>query len=290
MGGGYLEPVGTSWSLGASGGGAIKETLEGGFKSVFGNQQVADGIRTAVEAARGGIPIGAPPVDPGYLPDPAGGMPLSRFRGDWDANAWRPAHGGFRGQGPIIDPYDGPLGSQPGGPGYGDPALGGATLRDGLSQIGRGMLNGARSGAIFSGAISLVLNGLKVFKREVHYSEAAGSVMADTASGAVSGALGAAVSGAALFAATAAGLTIGLPLTLIGIAGGLGGALLGSWIFKKTGLYDGIKSGITRLLGGSSLSRSIGREIPVRGGTPYGNPYGNPYGTPYGSPDRKSVV
>ncbi len=292
-GGGFIDPIGGAYGPGLAPSGLghlasnLGRHLKDGFSSVFGNQEVANGVRDLVGGIRGGTPIvgGSPGLDPGLIPEPTFGPGYrTSLPGDWDANAWRPA-GAARFGDPAMgsryaDPAFGSRYAEPGygsrlsEPGYGDPALGGSTVRQGLAQIGRGMLNGARSGAIFSGLFSVVINGFKVLKGQEVLSGAAGSVVADTASGAVSGALGAAASGVALAAATAAGLTVGLPLTLLGIAAGLGGALLGSWIFKKTGLHGGIRNGVTRLFGGSSFGNAIGREMPV--GSPGGSLLGMP--------------
>ena len=126
----------------------------------------------------------------------------------------------------------------------------GSMIKSGLSKIWDGMKSGAKNGALFSGVISGVINGFQVLTGQKRLSEGVGTVAADTASGAVAGATGAAVSGLALAAAGAFGLTAGLPLTLIGIGGGLLGAIVGDKIFKGTGIYDGIKSIITGILGG----------------------------------------
>ncbi|MBM3267572.1 MAG: hypothetical protein FJZ01_07985 [Candidatus Sericytochromatia bacterium] len=180
------------------------------------------------------------------------------------------------GAGRYADPGVGRYGEPRWDP-YADPAAGATPWRQSLSQIGRGMLSGAKSGAIFSGVISLLVNGYKVIRGREAVSGAAGSVVADTASGAVSGATGALASGVALAVATTFGMTVGLPLTILGIAAGLGGAMLGSWVFKRTGAYGGIKNGVTRLLGGSALGSSLGRDVPIHspGGSLLGMPSSN---------------
>ncbi len=123
-------------------------------------------------------------------------------------------------------------------------------LKEGLSKIAGGMLDAAKNGALFSGVISTVVNGFEVLTGQEKLGDGVGGVAADTADGAVSGAAGAAISGLAIAGATALGLTAGLPLTILGIVGGLGGALLGDRLFKGSGIYDGIKSFVSKLFGG----------------------------------------
>jgi hypothetical protein len=280
-GGGYLEPIGAGWSPGpgglghpglASAAGNLTQAVQDGFRSVLGNEQVASGVRSVVDGIRGGTPIVGvgPGFDPALVPEFGSRAGYPRLPGDWDANAWRPASARAMGD-PAGARFYGDLG---GGRVPGEPGAGGSLIREGLGEIGHGMLSGARSGAIFSGLVSLAVNGYRVLRGREAVSTAAGTVAADTASGAVSGALGAAASGIALAAATAAGLTVGLPLTLVGVAAGLGGALLGNWIFKRVGLYAGIRNAVTRLFGGLSLGNSVGREMPI--GSPLGRPLGMP--------------
>ena len=142
----------------------------------------------------------------------------------------------------------------------------GSGLKQGLSEIGGGLLSGAEHGALFGGLISAAINGYEVVTGKEQLSQAAGGVTADTADGAVSGVAGAAVSGIAIAAAGALGLTAGLPLTLLGVAAGLGGAFLGNTLFKGSGIYDDIKNAVTRFFGGTSAPGStspIGRPCPV---------------------------
>lgn len=126
----------------------------------------------------------------------------------------------------------------------------GSSLKQGLEEIGGGMLTAAKNGALFSGVISAVINGFEVLTGKEKVGDGVGGVAADTADGAVSGAVGAAVSGLAIAGATALGLTAGLPLTILGIVGGLGGAFLGDQLFKGTGIYGAIKGFVSKLFGG----------------------------------------
>lgn len=244
--GAYNGPIGSEIGFGQTGlmPGTFGRTLGDAAKSIFANEQIAQGIGEVVGSLKGGIP-----VDPGYLPNPAGGPAYGAIPRDWDANAWQAADD-------LLEPGGMPIQG---------PEVGGSLLKQGLSKIGMGMLTAARNSAIFAGLISLAVNGYKVIAGKERISEAAGSVVADTADGAFSGALGAAASGAAIFGAGALGLTVGLPLTLVGIAAGIGGALLGSLIFKKIGIYGAIKNGVTKLFGGSAIGHSIGREMPIHG-------------------------
>jgi hypothetical protein len=160
-----------------------------------------------------------------------------------------PAGGGST-AGAVADDVVGATGANGATGSAGAAGQGGTLIKSGLSKVLDGMKAGAKNGALFSGVISAAINGFKVLTGQERFSTAAGSVAADTASGAVSGATGAAVSGLALAAAGAFGLTAGLPLTLIGIGGGLLGAIVGDKIFKGTGIYDGIKGLVSKIFGG----------------------------------------
>ena len=149
----------------------------------------------------------------------------------------------------------------------------GSGLKQGLSEIGGGLLSGAENGALFGGLVSAAVNGYEVVTGKEQLSQAAGGVTADTADGAVSGVAGAAVSGIAIAAAGALGLTAGLPLTLLGIAAGLGGAFLGNTLFKGSGIYDDIKNAVTRFFGGTSVPGSVG---PIGGPAPGPCPVSGP--------------
>ncbi len=253
--GGYVGPIGPGASLGLGGlgqaAGGFGQMLGDAAKSVFSNEQVAQGVRNVVGAIKGGTPVQE--FNPGFLANPAQGPTYGSMPGDWDANAWRP--NGMRPGANLPPGNDGLM--------FDGPEGGNSLLKQGLGEIGSGMLNAARNSAIFSGIISLAINGYKVVRGHERVSDAAGSVVADTAGGAVSGAMGALASGVALAAAGAAGLTVGLPLTLLGVAAGLGGALLSNWAFKRTGLYDGIRNGVARLFGAGAIGNSVGREMPL---------------------------
>ncbi len=150
----------------------------------------------------------------------------------------------------------------------GAPSAGaGSGIKQGLSEIGGGLLSGAENGALFGGIISAAVNGYEVVTGKEQLSQAAGGVTADTADGAVSGVAGAAMSGIALAAAGALGLTAGLPLTLLGLAAGFGGAFLGNTLFKGSGIYDDIKNAVTQFFGGTSAPGSA-------------NPIGGPFPRP----------
>lgn len=288
-----MGSIGSGFQLGGSGAslfaGNFGQTLVEGAKSVFGNEQVAQGFRSILSGLRGGTPINN--LDPGYIPGVAENAPFNLgMRPDWDANAWRPngvamragqpgAWGSANGMGPAngMDP-----GMLDDGLPYDRMEGGGSLLKQGLGEIASGMATAARNSAIFSGVISLAINGYKVIKGHTRPADAAGSVVADTAGGAVAGATGALASGLALAAAGAFGLTVGLPLTLLGVAAGLGGALAGNWIFKRTGLYDGIRTGVSRLFGGTSLGGTERWQAPWP--SPGGSGYSMPgYSQPGGS-------
>ena len=249
--------------------GKLGSGLENAAKSIFDNEQVASGIRDVMSSFKGGGD--APPVS-GSVPAVGGaisGAPAAGIASGASSGATAPAADTFLN----------------GGPPAAAPAASGSALKQGLSEIGGGLLSGAENGALFGGLISVAINGYEVVTGREQLGQAAGGVTADTAGGAVSGLAGAATSGLALAAAGAVGLTAGLPLTLLGIAAGVGGAFLANTLFKNSGLYNDIKNGVTRLVGG--LTSPAGYGQPGYGQPVYNQPgYGQPgYGQPgYGQP------
>ena len=245
--------------------GKLGSGLENAAKSIFDNEQVATGIRDVMSSFKGAG--GAPPV--------AGSVPAVG-----DAIGAAPAVSASSGAAaPAADTF------LNGGPVPAAPAASGSALKQGLSEIGGGLLSGAENGALFGGLISAAVNGYEVVTGREQLSQAAGGVTADTAGGAVSGLAGAATSGLALAAAGAVGLTAGLPLTLLGVAAGVGGAFLANTLFKNSGLYNDIKNGVTSLFGGLTSGTGYGQPIYNQPG--YNQPgYNQPgYGQPGYGPE-----
>jgi hypothetical protein len=110
-----------------------------------------------------------------------------------------------------------------------------------------GILSAVKSSVLFNGAISLALNGYKVFKKEQTVSDAGGNVTGDIASAAVGGAAGAAASaaGTALLAGV---IGTGFPLTLVGLGLGIGGYMLADKVFRNTTLFKSLTQGAHDLI------------------------------------------
>ena len=121
----------------------------------------------------------------------------------------------------------------------------------GLKGVGVGVLKGTGISALVSGIFSGVSNGIGVFTGRITKADAAGSIAADVANGAVSGAGGALVGGVAMAGLTALGMTAGLPLTLLAGGATLLGSYLGDKLFKKTGAYDKIFNTVSGWVGGN---------------------------------------
>ncbi|MBM3275443.1 MAG: hypothetical protein FJZ00_09830, partial [Candidatus Sericytochromatia bacterium] len=254
--GASLPTVGAATELAAE---VPKSGLSGWFQRLFGGGQPATPPPTtlpttpAVPTAPGAATPFAGPTKVNVSLEFAGPAQarevttLKIIREPLKVNGVRVPAGGGSTAGAVADDVAGATGSTGSA---GAAGQGGTLIKSGLSKVLDGMKAGAKNGALFSGVISAAINGFKVLTGQERFSTAAGSVAADTASGAVSGATGAAISGLALAAAGAFGLTAGLPLTLIGIGGGLLGAIIGDKIFKGTGIYDGIKGFVSKIFGG----------------------------------------
>lgn len=113
-----------------------------------------------------------------------------------------------------------------------------------LKGIGGSMLKGSGLGAIVSGGFSLITNGIQAFQGKKTWSDAGGTIAADTLGGAVSGVTG-------TLGAGIAGLLVGgtglLPTLVIGI-GAMGGAWLGDKLLRGTGIYDKVKEGVSGMI------------------------------------------
>jgi hypothetical protein len=110
-----------------------------------------------------------------------------------------------------------------------------------------GIMSAVKSSVLFNGLISLGLNGYKVYKKEQGVADAGANVTGDIASAAVGGAAGAAASaaGTALLAGV---IGTGFPLTLVGLGLGIGGYMLADTFFRKTALFQNIKTGVKNML------------------------------------------
>lgn len=115
-----------------------------------------------------------------------------------------------------------------------------------LKGIGGSLLKGSGLGALVSGGFSLITNGIQVFQGKKTWSDAGGTVAADTLGGAVSGITGTLGAGIAGLFVGGAGL---LPTLVVGL-GAMGGAWLGDKLFKGTGMYDKVKDKVGTMIEG----------------------------------------
>lgn len=113
-----------------------------------------------------------------------------------------------------------------------------------LKGIGGSLLKGSGLGAIVSGGFSLITNGIQAFQGKKTWSDAGGTIAADTLGGAVSGITG-------TIGAGIAGLIVGgtglLPTLVVGL-GAMGGAWLGDKLIRGTGVYDKVKDGVSGMI------------------------------------------
>ena len=109
----------------------------------------------------------------------------------------------------------------------------------GVKDMAQTSMKAAGIGALISGGISAITNGVDVLRGKKTGAEAVGTFAADTAGGAVSAMTGVAAGGLATFALGA--MFTGTPLIAIGVGVGALGALLGDRLFKGSGAYDAIR-------------------------------------------------
>lgn len=115
----------------------------------------------------------------------------------------------------------------------------------GIKEMGMTTLKGAGIGALVSGAVSAITNGVEVLQGKKTGAEAVGTFAADTASGTV-GAMAGVVSGGLASMGLAALLpSLGATPMLVATVGiGALGAVLADKLFKGSGMYDGIRNSI----------------------------------------------
>ena len=125
--------------------------------------------------------------------------------------------------------------------------------------LGKVSLKAAGIGALVSGGVSIIENTVKAVKKEQSGAEAGGNITADLLGGAVSGAAGSALGG---LAAARFG----------GIGGAIAGAAAGigiDFLYRKSGLKQGLANGVTKLLGGQQTYPTYPSYPPYPG---YGYP------------------
>ena len=116
-----------------------------------------------------------------------------------------------------------------------------ATL-PGVKSMGMTTLKAGGVGAIVSGAISAISNGIDVLRGKKTGAEAVGTFAADTANGTIGAMAGVATGGLATFALGS--MLTGTPLLVVGVGLGALGAIISDRLFKGSGAYDGIRSSI----------------------------------------------
>lgn len=97
-------------------------------------------------------------------------------------------------------------------------------------------------GAMISGAVSAITNGIDVVQGKKTGAEAVGTFAADTVNGTIGAMAGVTAGG---LATMALGSMLGAtPLLIVGVGVGALGAILSDKLFKKTGAYDAIRNSL----------------------------------------------
>lgn len=114
-------------------------------------------------------------------------------------------------------------------------AVGGG-FRAALPAIGKGL----GIGVVVNAGVSGIINGIGVLTNKITGKEALGNVVADTVTGVGTSALAIGAGGLVMAAAAA------LPFApILAVGAGIAAAVGGDFLFKKTGLWDKIKSMVT---------------------------------------------
>lgn len=112
----------------------------------------------------------------------------------------------------------------------------------GIKSMGMTTLKAGGVGALVSGIISAVSNGVDVLKGKKTGSDAIGTLAADTVNGTVGAMSGVAAGGLATFALSSVlGAT---PLMIVGVGIGALAAVASNKLLKSTGAYDGIRNSV----------------------------------------------
>ena len=118
---------------------------------------------------------------------------------------------------------------------------GGSTMFGGLGKA-------VKSSVLWGGAISIALNGYKVFKKEQTLAQASANVTGDVASAAVGGAAGAAASAIATPMRAAAFGPASLLVTLGGIGVGIAGYMVADHFLRQTTFFQTLTSKAQQLV------------------------------------------
>lgn len=110
----------------------------------------------------------------------------------------------------------------------------------GAKSIAMTEVKAAGIGALVSGAVSAISNGVEVLQGKKTGADAVGTFAADTVNGAVGAMAGVTAGGLATFALGS--MFTGTPLLIVGVAAGALGALAADRMFKGLGAYDGLRN------------------------------------------------
>lgn len=112
----------------------------------------------------------------------------------------------------------------------------------GVKAMGMTTLKAGGVGALISGVVSAVTNGVEVLQGKKTGADAVGTLVADTVNGTVSAMAGVTAGGLATFALSS--MLGATPLMIIGVGVGALAATATSKLFKSTGAYDGIRNSL----------------------------------------------
>ncbi|MFN8674689.1 MAG: hypothetical protein U0457_21730 [Candidatus Sericytochromatia bacterium] len=115
-----------------------------------------------------------------------------------------------------------------------------------VKEMGITSMKGAGIGALIAGGVSAITNIYDVSTGKKTGAEAVGTAAADAASGAVGGMLGVASGGLATFALSS--MLGSTPLMIVGVGVGALGAIAADKLFKGTGLYDGLRNSVIKMM------------------------------------------
>ena len=112
----------------------------------------------------------------------------------------------------------------------------------GAKALGMTTLKAGGIGALVSGAVSAITNGIDVLQGKKTGSEAIGTFAADTANGSIGAMAGVAAGGITTMLLGTA--LAGTPLLIVGVGVGALAAVLSDKLFKGSGAYDGIRNSV----------------------------------------------
>lgn len=127
--------------------------------------------------------------------------------------------------------------------------LKGNGLLSNAKDLVTGAMPFAQRSAIFSGAVSIVMNGMKLAQGQISFGTFGSRVVGDVIGGFAGGAGGAIGGAVGLSLLGMFGIT-GMVATIGGIAAGFGGYMLAENMIRKTGIFKTITGTIKNAMGG----------------------------------------